>query len=145
MYSVLGSDTEAETRMAMFVHLAPESRVALIRRNGIRRLRPARGDFPGGVFAVLVMKEPDLASTIVLSVIVGALLIVGGIRARHLAQMIAMGVVGAGILSLLAGYRRARLFSFLHPGHDVGNTGYQLWRSNPQKQLRRQKRGWRPF
>ena len=81
------------------------------------------------VFAVLVMKEPDLASTIVLGIVLGALLIVGGVRARHLAQMIAMGVVGAGVLSLLAGYRRARVLSFLHPGHDVGNTGYQLWRS----------------
>ena len=81
------------------------------------------------VFAALVMKEPDLASTIVLGVIVGALLIVGGVRARHLAQMIAIAVVGTGVLSLLAGYRRARMFSFLHPGHDVGNTGYQLWRS----------------
>jgi cell division protein FtsW len=81
------------------------------------------------VFAALVMKEPDLASTIVLGVIVGALLIVGGVRARHLVRMIAAGVLGAGVLSLLAGYRRARMFSFLHPGHDVGNTGYQLWRS----------------
>jgi cell division protein FtsW len=81
------------------------------------------------VFAALVMKEPDLASTIVLGVIVGALLIVGGVRARHLAQMIGIGVAGTGVLSLLAGYRRARMFSFLHPGHDVGNTGYQLWRS----------------
>jgi cell division protein FtsW len=81
------------------------------------------------VFAALVMKEPDLASTIVLGVIVGSLLIVGGVRAKHLAQMIGVAVVGTGVLSLLAGYRRARLFSFLHPGHDVGNTGYQLWRS----------------
>ncbi len=38
-------------------------------------------------------------------------------------------MLGAGVLSLLAGYRRARVFSFLHPGHDVGNTGYQLYRS----------------
>jgi cell division protein FtsW len=81
------------------------------------------------VFAALVMKEPDLASTIVLGVIVGALLIVGGVRADHLAKMIAIGVGGCIVLSLLAGYRRARMFSFLHPGHDVGNTGYQLWRS----------------
>jgi len=81
------------------------------------------------VFALLVMKEPDLASTIVLGVIVGALLIVGGVRAKHLAQMIGVAVLGTGVLSLLAGYRRARMFSFLHPGHDVGNTGYQLWRS----------------
>src|SRR5262245_17064841 len=37
--------------MPMFVHLAPLSRAPLIRRNGIRRLARARGDFPGGVFA----------------------------------------------------------------------------------------------
>ena len=43
--------------MAMFVHLAPESRVALIRRNGIRRMRQAGGDFPGGVFAVPVTRN----------------------------------------------------------------------------------------
>jgi len=81
------------------------------------------------VFGVLVMKEPDLASTIVLGVIVGALLVVGGVRAKHLAQMLAISFIGTVVLSLLAGYRRARMFSFLHPGHDVGNTGYQLWRS----------------
>lgn len=43
--------------MSMFVHLAPESRVALIRRNGIRRLRRARGEFPGGVFAMPVTRN----------------------------------------------------------------------------------------
>jgi hypothetical protein len=43
--------------MAMFVHLAPESRVALIRRNGIRRLRRAGDDFPGGVFATPVTRN----------------------------------------------------------------------------------------
>jgi hypothetical protein len=43
--------------MAMFVHLAPEKRVPLIKRNGIRRLRRASGDFPGGVFAVPVTRN----------------------------------------------------------------------------------------
>ena len=43
--------------MAMFVHLAPESRIALIRRNGVRRLRRPSGDFPGGVFAVPVTRN----------------------------------------------------------------------------------------
>ena len=43
--------------MAMFVHLAPQSQVALIRRNGIRRLRRARRDSPGGVFAVPVTRN----------------------------------------------------------------------------------------
>jgi cell division protein FtsW len=97
------------------------------RLDDVRSWRPLLAIFL--VLAALVMKEPDLASTIVLGVIMGALLIVGGVRAKHLAQMIGVGVVAAGVLSLLAGYRRARVFSFLHPGHDVGNTGYQLYRS----------------
>jgi hypothetical protein len=43
--------------MPMFVHLAPESRVALIRRRGIARLSKPRGDIPGGVFAVPVTRN----------------------------------------------------------------------------------------
>lgn len=43
--------------MPMFVHLAPESRVGLIRRNGIGRLRKASGERPGGVFAVPVTRD----------------------------------------------------------------------------------------
>jgi hypothetical protein len=43
--------------MAMFVHLAPASRVGLIRRNGIRRLRKASGGRPAGLFAVPVTRN----------------------------------------------------------------------------------------
>src|SRR4051794_22600485 len=40
--------------MAMFVHLAPQSSVARIRRSGITRVRKVRDSFPGGVFSVPV-------------------------------------------------------------------------------------------
>jgi hypothetical protein len=43
--------------MRLFVHLAPETRAALIRRNGIRRLRKASGNRPGGIFAVPVTRS----------------------------------------------------------------------------------------
>ena len=43
--------------MPLFVHLAPESRLAQIRRNGINRLRRASGDRPAGVFAVPVTRN----------------------------------------------------------------------------------------
>ena len=43
--------------MRIFVHLALESRVALIRRNGIGRLRKAWGDRPAGIFAVPVTRS----------------------------------------------------------------------------------------
>lgn len=41
----------------MFVHLTPESTLGRIRRNGVGRLRRARGSFPGGVFAVPVTRN----------------------------------------------------------------------------------------
>lgn len=43
--------------MPIFVHLAPQSRVGLIRRNGIRRPGRAVGDRPGGVFAMPVARN----------------------------------------------------------------------------------------
>ena len=43
--------------MAMFVHLTPESQIALIRRNGIGRLLRAWGDRPGGLFAMPVTRD----------------------------------------------------------------------------------------
>lgn len=43
--------------MPMFVHLAPESRAVLIRRNGIGRLRRPHGAHPGGIFAVPVTRN----------------------------------------------------------------------------------------
>jgi hypothetical protein len=43
--------------MPMFVHLAPESRVSLIRRNGIGRLHKSRGEHPGGIFAMPVTRN----------------------------------------------------------------------------------------
>ena len=45
-----------EVHVAKFVHLAPESQVARIRRHGIRA-RAAKDAFPGGVFAVAVTRN----------------------------------------------------------------------------------------
>jgi hypothetical protein len=41
----------------MFVHLTPESRVALVRRNGISRLRRTFGELPAGIFAMPVTRS----------------------------------------------------------------------------------------
>jgi hypothetical protein len=43
--------------MPMFVHLAPESRAAQIRRNGIARPRRPGSAYPGGIFAVPVTRN----------------------------------------------------------------------------------------
>jgi cell division protein FtsW len=82
-----------------------------------------------GGLGLLVMKEPDLDSTIVLALIAFAVLIVGGVRTDHLVKLFGFAVLGATILSFAAPYRRARMFSFLHPGKDASNTGYQITQS----------------
>jgi len=43
--------------MAMFVHLTTESRTSGVQRNGIVRLRKARGTTPAGVYAVPVTRN----------------------------------------------------------------------------------------
>ena len=81
------------------------------------------------IVVALVMLEPDLASTLVITIIVGSALIVGGIRTRHLAAVGAVAVAGVTSFALLVPWRRARMLSFLDPWHDKSNAGYQVTQS----------------
>jgi len=81
------------------------------------------------VMAVLVLREPDMDSTVVLALIVGTVLVVGGVRLRHLAVVGGAGTVLAAILAVAEPYRRARVLTFFHPWSDAGNTGYQVSQS----------------
>jgi cell division protein FtsW len=56
-------------------------------------------------------------------------LLVGGVRLRHLATAATCGVTLATILAFSAPYRRARLLTFLHPTATAGNGGYQIVQS----------------
>jgi len=80
-------------------------------------------------FALLVMKEPDLGSALVLALIVMAVLVAGGVRKRHLLAMAAVGISAVTALALLEPYRRARMLTFLHPFADSSNSGYQISQS----------------
>jgi len=82
-----------------------------------------------GLAAFLVMGQPDMGTTLVLGCIVMALLFVGGVELRTLGGVVGVAAGGALLLGLVEGYRRARLFSFLNPWKDAGNTGYQIVQS----------------
>jgi cell division protein FtsW len=79
--------------------------------------------------ALLMMLEPDLASFMVIAVMVVAMLVVGGIRARHLAGLAAAGVVMVAMFSFVVPWRRARMFSFFSGGQDAHAAGYQVTQS----------------
>ncbi len=80
-------------------------------------------------FAVVVMLEPDMDSTVVLGVIVAAILLVGGVRMKHLAVLGSTAVALTAVFAVSAPYRRARVLTFLHPTADPSNAGYQLMQS----------------
>lgn len=77
----------------------------------------------------LVMRQPDLGTTVILAGTILVLLFVAGVRLRYL---IFAGIAGAAIgwvLIMSAAYRRARFLSFLSPWKDPQNAGYHLIQS----------------
>ena len=82
-----------------------------------------------GVFAALVMKEPDLATSIELGFIVVSVLVVAGVPGRALVNVFGGLTFFAAVFALVEPYRRQRMFTFLHPWHDVANKGYQISQS----------------
>lgn len=82
-----------------------------------------------GVFAGLVLAQPNLGTTLVLGSIVVVVLFVAGVPLRPLGVTVGLGSLAALALALGAGYRRARLTAFLDPWADPRNTGYQTIQS----------------
>jgi cell division protein FtsW len=105
--------------------------VILTRRAGqlddARSWAPVLGVF--AVFAVLILKEPDLDSTLVLALIVLVMFVVAGVRTNHLMKLAGVGVLLVTVAAYAEPYRRARMFAFLHPWEDTANTGYQIKQS----------------
>ena len=82
-----------------------------------------------GAIGGLVMLEPDMGTTIVLSLIALTVLFVGGLPVLRMAGVLVGSAATGLMVGMVEGYRRARLFSFLDPWKDAGNTGYQVAQS----------------
>jgi cell division protein FtsW len=81
------------------------------------------------VLAALVMAQPDLGTTILLALIVGAVLWVEGLPGRFVAAMAVAGVAAVVSLSVVAPYRMARFTGWLAPEEDPLGSGFQLLQS----------------
>ncbi len=79
---------------------------------------------------VLIFKQPDLGTTVVLTVTFVGLLVFAGVRLRLLALLISfavLAIVAAFALHLLKTYQLDRLTCFLHPtASSASNCAYQL-------------------
>jgi cell division protein FtsW len=74
---------------------------------------------------ILVMKQPDMGTSMVLAVIALAILFAAGSPLRVLAGCLGVSVAGSFLLAIAAPYRWARMTAFLHPMRDATNTNYQ--------------------
>jgi cell division protein FtsW len=78
-----------------------------------------------GLFAVLVLVEPDLGTTLTLLLVVGAILLVSGTRLPLLASAYGIVIALAAIAAWSSPYRRDRLLTFLDPWKDPTGAGLQ--------------------
>src|SRR4051795_2362530 len=73
----------------------------------------------------LLMKQPDMGTTMVVCFAVGAILIAAGTPMRNIALIGGTLLLLATILAIAEPYRRERLFSFIDPFADAGDSGFQ--------------------
>src|SRR5215218_6896196 len=73
----------------------------------------------------LLMKQPDMGTTMVICFAIGALLVAAGTPMRNLALIGGVLLFVSTVLAIAEPYRRERLFSFLDPFADAGDTGFQ--------------------
>lgn len=78
-----------------------------------------------GLFAGLVMLEPDLGTTLVLLTIVLTLLWTVGTPGRIFAGLLGVVASLVTLVAVIEPYRLARLTSFLHPFKDPQGAGFQ--------------------
>ncbi|MGO8873318.1 MAG: putative lipid II flippase FtsW [Acidimicrobiales bacterium] len=82
-----------------------------------------------GISGLLILKQPDMGTALVLSCIAFGILFMGGVPMAPILKI--LGAFGA--LALVVGladpYRRDRILSFLNPGANKSGSGYQVWQS----------------
>ena len=82
-----------------------------------------------GISGVLILKQPDMGTALVLSCIAFGILFMGGVPLGPILRIMGVFVGLAIVVGLADPYRRDRILSFLNPGANKSGTGYQVWQS----------------
>jgi cell division protein FtsW len=77
------------------------------------------------VFAVLVVREPDLGTALVLAGVTALMLILAGMQWGYLVGAVCAAMVPLGAL-LLVPWRWARIMTYLHPDADPQGGGFHI-------------------
>jgi rod shape determining protein RodA len=80
---------------------------------------------------LLILIQPDLGTAVILSAIWFGMILVSGISKKHLAAVLALGVVAAAGLWFfgLHDYQRTRIVAFVNPAADIRGAGYNAYQA----------------
>ncbi|BDY06679.1 cell division protein FtsW [Ferrimonas sp. YFM] len=103
----------------------------------VRRHQEVREEIKGflkpfvalGMYAVLLLMQPDLGTTVVMFVTVMGMLFLAGAKLRDFFALMLLGVAMVVLLIVSAPYRMKRVTSFWDPWEDPFGAGYQLTQS----------------
>ncbi len=116
------------TKLALIVYLS-----SMISRKEERIRDFKKGLFPlfitVGILLLLIMKQPDFGTVLILFCIAGTMIFIGGVNLRHIA-LLSLGLIPLFIyLAVSKSYRLVRIISFVNPIDHSQGAGYQLIQS----------------
>lgn len=83
-----------------------------------------------GVAILLVLKQPDFGSALILIAILLVMLLLSGIEWRYLLTMFFLGIVSLVVVwFMLAEYQKNRIINFVNPENDPKGSGYNVIQS----------------
>lgn len=81
------------------------------------------------IMALLVIIQPDLGTTVSISIVVFIMLFVSGVSINYLLSLLAVSLPVLYILIFSVPYRRMRILTFLNPWTDPKGSGFQIIQS----------------
>lgn len=124
----LGIQPSEVAKMMLILYVADN-----ITRKGEKIKNFKKGVLPvlaiAGVFAALVLKEPNMSTAVILMTVSICMLYAGGAKIEQLGMIFVVGVAAAVLGIIVEPYRMRRLFAFINPWADPLDTGYQAIQS----------------
>lgn len=82
-----------------------------------------------GATVLLILVQPDLGTSVALSIVIITMLFVAGVRISYLFSLILSSIPVLYLLIFSVPYRRMRIMAFLNPWLDPKGTGFQIIQS----------------
>lgn len=82
--------------------------------------------FITGLFALLILWQPDVGTMLVLLSTTMIMLFLGGLRIQHFTALLVSGIAALFLIIKIEPYRAHRLLTFLDSSHDPLGLGYQI-------------------